>query len=51
MNSILESSTVHDSWRASLENLGSKTTCIYPKLQVERAVGTTDGKKESEFWL
>lgn len=51
MNSILESSTLQDSWTASLENVGSKTTCTSHKLQVEGAVGTTDGKKESEFWL
>lgn len=50
MNSALESSTVQDSWRANLENMGSNTTCICPKIQVEGAVGTTDRKK-SEFWL
>lgn len=51
MNSILESSAVQDSWRANIENVGSNTTCICPKLQVEGAVGNTDGKKKSEFWL
>lgn len=51
MNSILESSTVQDSWRANLKNMGFYTTCICPKPQVEGAVGTTDGKKKGEFWL